>query len=79
MGNAGVARDYYGILGVGRDAGPDEIKRAYRRLAREQGDLFGIFTHSHEIVAEVGFVALLHEVEANQRAANPLRDHGAEN
>ena len=35
MGNAGVARDYYGILGVGRDAGPDEIKRAYRRLARE--------------------------------------------
>ena len=35
MGNAGVTRDYYGILGVGRDAGPDEIKRAYRRLARE--------------------------------------------
>jgi molecular chaperone DnaJ len=35
MGNARVARDYYGILGVGRDAGPDEIKRAYRRLARE--------------------------------------------
>ena len=35
MGNAGVTRDYYGILGVGRDAGPDEIKRAYRKLARE--------------------------------------------
>ena len=35
MGNAGVARDYYGILGVGRDAGPDEIKRAYRKLARK--------------------------------------------
>ncbi|MDT5249235.1 MAG: molecular chaperone DnaJ, partial [Mycobacterium sp.] len=35
MGNARVARDYYGTLGVERDAGPDEIKRAYRKLARE--------------------------------------------
>ena len=35
MGNARVARDYYGTLGVAQDAGADEIKRAYRRLARE--------------------------------------------
>jgi molecular chaperone DnaJ len=30
-----VAKDYYGTLGVARDASTDEIKRAYRKLARE--------------------------------------------
>jgi len=30
-----VARDYYGTLGVGNKASAEEIKRAYRRLARE--------------------------------------------
>jgi molecular chaperone DnaJ len=30
-----VARDYYAILGIRRDASADEVKKAYRRLARE--------------------------------------------
>jgi curved DNA-binding protein len=30
-----VARDYYDVLGVSRDAGPDELQQAFRRLARQ--------------------------------------------
>jgi len=30
-----MARDYYEVLGVNRDATPDEVKKAFRRLARQ--------------------------------------------
>ena len=30
-----MPRDYYEVLGVERDAPPEEVKRAFRRLARE--------------------------------------------
>ena len=30
-----MPRDFYEVLGVSRDAGPDEVQQAYRRLARQ--------------------------------------------
>src|SRR3954466_2616405 len=30
-----MARDYYDVLGVSRDAGPDELQQAFRKLARQ--------------------------------------------
>ncbi len=35
MSTGSTKRDYYEILGVGRDAGDSDIKKAFRRLARE--------------------------------------------
>ena len=48
---------------------PNRSSRRCRsaRLAFEQRDLFGILAHAHEIEAEVRFVALLLEIEPDQR------------
>lgn len=57
-----MARDYYEMLGVSRDADKEEIKRAYRRLARkyhpdvnkEPGaeERFKEINHAYEVLSE---------------------------
>jgi molecular chaperone DnaJ len=59
-----VANDYYGVLGVRRDADPDEIKKAYRRLARElhpdvnpdpqTQERFKEITQAYEVLSDPG-------------------------
>jgi molecular chaperone DnaJ len=55
-----VARDYYGLLGVGRNASDAEIKRAYRKLARElhpdinpdEGERFKEISAAYEVLSD---------------------------
>jgi molecular chaperone DnaJ len=65
IGNNGMAakQDYYEILGVKRDAKPEEIKKAYRRLARKYhpdvnpGDKaaeerFKLMSEAHDVLSD---------------------------
>ena len=57
-----MARDYYGILGVDKDASEQEIKKAYRKLARkyhpdvnpseEAADTFREISDAHEVLSD---------------------------
>jgi molecular chaperone DnaJ len=55
-----VARDYYEVLGVGRDADEDQIKKAFRGLARELHP--DVNRHDHDAEERFKEVAEAYEV-----------------
>jgi molecular chaperone DnaJ len=59
-----VTRDYYEVLGVGREAGDDEIKKAFRGLARELHP--DINRHDPEAEEKFKEVAEAYEVLSDQ-------------
>src|SRR5262245_15113717 len=70
-------RDYYDVLGVSPDAGADEIKRAYRQLARryhpdisgeDRGAMFLEVSRAYEVLRD----------PARRRAYNAGRGRGAD-
>ncbi len=75
-----VATDYYALLDVSREANPDEIKRAYRKLARELHPDVNPDPHTQERFKEVtAAYEVLSDPEKRQMydlGGDPLRASG---
>ena len=76
-------KDYYQIMGVARDASQDEIKRAYRRLARKfhpdvskeanAEDKFKELQEAYEVLKDPQRRAAYDQLGSNWRAGQEFR------
>ena len=67
-------KDYYQILGVAREANPDDIKRAYRRLASQHHPDKGGDTHRFQEIEEA--YRVLSDPAQRQQYDNPRSGFG---
>lgn len=82
-------KDYYAVLGIGRNATPDEIKKAYRKLARRRhpdvnpGDRaaekqFKEINEAHEVLGNPDARRKYDALSADRRAWERARAAGAQ-
>ena len=60
----------------GREALAEAL--AFGGFAPQQRDLLGVLAHAHEVEAEVGLIALLEEIQRDQRPADEMGEQRAD-